>query len=154
MVATVSTSGQRSGASRMGPRIAYPARPHHLAQRGSLDLRLAERWGCQVTTARARREQAIKNAADVLEELLRMGDRERLGQIFDLFDAVVAGYPDSPKIDPLYDACRADIEEDMAELEFRRQPSRDTARGWYERLGREGRQNTPAMAQLRRDWNL
>lgn len=154
MSAPATTADPRERSVSMRAIMRPAPRARNVTPRVSLDVRLSERWGCQVTTARARREQAVQNVADVMEECLRIGDTDRLGKILNLFDAVLAGHPDLPRLDAIYQHDRTDAEEDMAQAEFRRNPCLRTARQWFDALGREGRSNEPAMAALRREWGF
>jgi hypothetical protein len=153
--AAVATSAvSKTVEDRMGDRMASPAYLRNHNKPGSLDLRLADRWGCQVSTGRSRRERSMSDALDVMEELVRMGDTERLGHYLALFDAVLAGQPQLPKLDAVYAADRADAEEELAQAAYRRNPTKDTARDWLRALGRESRTNEPVMSALRAKWDL
>jgi len=88
------------------------------------------------------------------EELVRMGDTERLGHILSLLDAVLAGQPGLPKLDAVYAADVADAEEELAQAAYRRNPCKETARDWLRALGRESRTNEPVMAALREEFAL
>jgi hypothetical protein len=126
----------------------------HLRQlngKPSLFIRLLDRWQCRTMSAtRARYDRAVADVQAILEESVRMGDLERAGRLLDLFEVAAA----CPVVegDPLYQACRADVEEDLAELEHRRHRNRQTAKRWMEAMGREARANLPAMATLRREF--
>lgn len=83
-----------------------------------------------------------------------MGNTERLEHYVNLFDAVLSGLPGVPRVDAIYQACRADVEEDVAEVEYRRNRCKQTARRWLDAMGREARADSPAMAALREEWSL
>ena len=138
----------------MDATLARPAYLRNRTKPGSLDVRLADRWGCQVSTARSRRERSMSDALDVMEELVRTGATEKLGHYLALFDAVLAGQPQLPKLDAVYAADCADAEEELAQAAYRRNPTKDTARDWLRALGRESRSNEPVMSALREKWGL
>ncbi len=131
-----------------------PARPvRNLNGHPSVDIRLSERWGCQPSTARARRNRTIDDLLDLVDAYLTMGDNSAVGHILDQLNATMAGR-EQPKGDPIYLADKADAEEDVCEAEYRAHPSIRTARAWFDALGREGRSTEPAMACLRSQWEF
>jgi hypothetical protein len=150
---TTKTADSRARVS-MGANLERPAYLRNLNGRPSLFLRCADKWGCQATTARSRVERSMSDALDVVEELVRMGDTERLGHYLTLFDAVLAGQPQLPKLDAVYQHDHADAHEDVAQAEYRKDPCIRTARKWFDQLGREGRSAEPVMAALRAKWGL
>jgi hypothetical protein len=153
--ATISTTVKAATSEvRMDANLDRPAYLRNLNGKGSLPVRCSEKWGCQVTTARTRIDRSMADALDVMEELVRMGDTERLGHYLALFDAVLAGQPQLPKLDAVYAADCADAEEELAQANYRRNPTKDTARDWLRALGRESRTNEPVMAALRLKWEL
>ena len=119
----------------------------------SVDYRLSEKWGCQVGTAKSRRERALNDFLDTVEQCLAMHDTERLGHMLSLLDAALAGQH-APRIDAVYQADCADAEEELAQAEYRKNPCKQTARAWLDALGREARQNEPVMGELRTEWGL
>jgi hypothetical protein len=139
---------------RMGDTLARPAYLRNLGKRGSQSIRLADKWGCQVTTARSRAERAVSDTLDVMEDLVRVGDTERLGHILALMDAVLAGQPALPKLDAVYAADTAEAQEELAHAAYRKNPTKETARTWLRALGKESRANEPVMAALRQKWEL
>jgi hypothetical protein len=139
---------------RMDANMERPAYLRNLEKRSSQSVRLADKWGCQVTTARSRAERAVSDALDVMEDLVRVGDTGRLGHILALMDAVLAGQPQLPKLDAVYAADVADAEEELMQAAYRKNPTKDTARDWLRALGRESRTNEPVMAALRVKWEL
>jgi len=138
----------------MDANIGSPGSARNLNGRGSHSIRLSDRWQCQPTTARARFDRAINDVLDGLEELVRMGEMDRLGHYLSLFDAVLAGHPELPKLDALYDAADADAHEDACEAAFRRNPCKQTARSLLDAMGKESRANPAAMAWLRMEYGL
>ena len=154
MSAPATTAEPRLRSVSMRAKIERPAYLRNHNRPGSLPVRCADRWGCQVTTARARIERSMSDALDVMEELVRMGATEKLGHYLALFDAVLAGQPQLPKLDAVYAADVADAEEEMAQANYRRNPTKETAREWLRALGREARSNEPVMAALRDRWAL
>ena len=152
MIAPSRTTVSTTVGDRMAPTVPLAIPAKNLNGHGSLFVRLADRWRCQVTTARARYERGVRDMQDAIEESVRMGDTERAGQLLTVFE-VAASCP-ADAADPLYTACRADAEEELFELEHRRTHSKHTARRWYEALGKEARANIPAMAELRKDFEL
>lgn len=137
----------------MAPNVALPYLPQNRAHVASVDVRLASRWGCQVGTAKARRERSLKDSLDVLEEYVLAADPANLEHFVSLYDAVLS-HRVKPAGNPLYVAGKADTSEDALEVEYRQAPSKETARAWLDALGREGRCNEPAMALLRQEWGL
>jgi hypothetical protein len=131
--------------------IALASRPILPAGRANVDVRLSERWGCQPSTARARRQRAVDDIVAVLREHLALGDTDEVGHIMALIDAVLAG---PAPAEAIYLCDKADAEEDLAEAEYRRHPCVRTARRWFDALGREGRSTEPAMAALREEWEF
>jgi hypothetical protein len=130
---------------------AYLRNGAHVA---SADLRLADKWACQFRTARARRERCVDDFIDVIEDAVAHGDTEKLGHYLSLLDAALAGQPQLPKLDAIYHSDKHDIAEDLAALEYRRAPSKQTARAWLDALGKESRGNEPLMNCLRLEWEL
>ncbi len=137
------------------PGTVAHARPlRNLNGHASLDVRLSDRFGCQPSTARARRERSLEDVLATMEEARAMGNSGLLDHYVNLFDAVLAGLPGLPKVDAIWQACHDDVAEDVAEVEYRRHPCKQTARRWLDALGREGRADTVAMAALRQEWAL
>lgn len=134
--------------------VRHRTNGRNLNGHGSLDVRLSDRWACQPTTARARRERSLEDVLATMEEARAMGRTALLEHYVNLFDAVLAGLPGLPRVDAIYQACRADVAEDVAEVEYRRTPCKQTARRWLDAMGREGRADTVAMAALREEWSL
>ena len=152
MAAPAMTAGS-NGRSVMGGTVRTGPTPRHLNGKASLPVRLADRWGRQPTAARTRFDRAVSDVLAGFEELIRMGDTERLGHYLSLFDAVLAGQ-DLPKLDALYTAADADAAEDVAEARFRRNPCKQTAKVLLDAMGREARCNPVAMAWLRKEYDL
>lgn len=141
-------------AERMGDNLDRPAYLRNGAHVASADFRLADTWNCQIRTARARRERAVDDFLDVVVDAVTHGDTDKLGHYLALLDAALAGQPQLPKLDAIYHSDKADLAEDAAALEYRRAPSKQTARAWLDALGKESRHNEPLMACLREDWSL
>lgn len=133
--------------------VRLPYQTVHRAHVASVDHRLADRWSCAIGTAKVRREKALADFLTVVEECLAGGDSERLSHCLNLIDAALVGQPVQRK-DPLIAAERADVQEDLLEIAYRENPCKPTARAWFDGLGREGRTNEPAMAELRARWSL
>ncbi len=138
----------------MGGTVRPARHSRNLNGRQSVDVRLSEKWNCQFSTARARRQRVVDDVLAVLEAHLALGDTDAVGHIVALIDATLAGQPDLPRLDAIYLCDKADAEEDLAEAEYRRNPSIRTARAWFDALGREGRSTEPAMAALRAEWEF
>lgn len=114
-----------------------------------------DRWRCQsISTTRSRRNRTVTDMMDIFEELLAIGDTERLGHYLTCLDAVLAGQPVTPKLDAIYNCDEMDATEDLKEAAYRRNPNKQTAREWFDHLGKEARANEPAMASLRQEWSL
>jgi hypothetical protein len=143
-----------SGVGFMGDRMGSPAYLRNRAHVASADYRLADRWGCQIGTAKSRRERCVREMLDVVEVYLGLGDTQALGHILSLLDAALAGHPELPKLDAIYYANKADVAEDEAEIEYRRNPSPKTAKAWLDAMGHEARANPIAMAYLRAEHGL
>lgn len=126
---------------------------HHHSQSASIDVRLSQRWRCQLSTARARRERSLEDFLDTVEECLALRQTERLGHMLSLLDAALAGQH-LPRIDAIYQADKADAEEELAQAEYRKNPCKETARVWLDKLGQEARHNEPVMGELREMWRL
>lgn len=133
---------------------SYTAAQGHRAHVAALDYRLASKWGCRVGTAKARRERALGDVLDTLEACMLDGETERLGHYLSLFDAALIGTQGLSGRAALYAADRSDTEEDVIQCRYREQPSKKTAKAWFDALGRESRVNEPAMAALREEWDL
>lgn len=133
--------------------VQLPGSNGHRAHVASVDHRLMDRWHCQIGTAKARRERATADFLDVIEACLAIGDTERLGHILSLVDSALVGLP-VQRPGAIHAADRADTEEDVLECGYRENPCKQTARAWFDALGREGRSNEPAMAALRQEWSL
>lgn len=138
---------------RMGHKVRLPYVRQNRAHVASVDHRLADRWGCAIGTAKARRERSIPDALAVIRACVESGDSERLGHYMSLFDAALT-CPAAEDTDAILVADRADAEEDVLECAYRENPSKQTARAWLDALGREGRANEPAMVALRERWEL
>jgi hypothetical protein len=155
MIAPATTAPVSEGSEFMAANVAKPAYLRNRAHVASADYRLADRWGCQVGTAKSRRERCVRETLDVVETYLALGDTAALGHILSLLDATLAGHPELPKLDAIYyqhDA--ADATEDGKQAEYRHNPCLRTARAWFDELGREGRSNEPVMAALRQQWGF
>ena len=138
--------------------MAATVRPLHPARNlngaPSVDCRLSDRWNCQRSTARARRQRALDDILAVIDAHLALGDTDAVGHIVALIDATLAGRTDLPRLDAIYIADKCDAEEDVKEAEYRRNPCVRTAREWFDALGRQGRSTEPAMAALRAEWEF
>jgi hypothetical protein len=82
--------------------VRHRTNGRNLNGHGSLDVRLSDRWACQPTTARARRERSLEDVLATMEEARAMGRTALLEHYVNLFDAVLAGLPGLPRVDAIY----------------------------------------------------
>jgi hypothetical protein len=143
---TTTTNKESSRMSdKIGPRTdGFKVRTHL-----SHDVRLAELWGCQVTTAHNRRMLVGQWIEDVLHCYKMAGDTASTATLLARIDAATAAQVPLSLPDAQYQAACADTAEDTAEAAWIRHGSDQALEMWIGKLSQELYAGTELLAHLR-----